>query len=472
MKLSFLRHLPDGLTWRLALLLTSALVAANLAALGMLSLDRLQQERAAREAQELERIVALVPALEAVEPGIRHMIARDASTRVARVRIAARPLVQSQGIDYRSASLTRRISEALGDRDIRVAIRERGRERDGDNHPHSPGHREIIAISIALAAPGKPASDTWLNVVTSGERREGNGIQKEVFFLTLGVSLIAVLAVGLLFVRRLTRPLSELAQAARAAGRGDRSVRIAERGAREMRDAAAAFNAMQAEIARFEAERSRTLAAVGHDLRTPITSLRIRAEMLEDKAREPMVRTLDEMTVMANGLVALARGDGEVEEKQRVDLGKLLRRLCDECGAKLRVDGDAVVLGRPVALTRAFGNLIDNAIRYGHTARIRVTGREKEVLIEIEDDGPGIPPERLGYMFEPFVRGDSSRSSETGGAGLGLSIARQIIRAHGGAIDMANLETRGLRVSIVLPRGREGEENAAGQEKTACESPP
>ena len=451
MKTHLARYLPDGLASRFALLLASTLVVANLATMGVLSLQQMQQGQEAREGQEIERIVALVPALEAVASALRPGVAREASTRMARVSVGPMPLVQSQGTDSRSISLSRRLSAALDDRDVRVAIRERGLA-DDRNHRRPPGPYKIIVISIALDAQ----SNDWLNVGTSGERYRG-GIHKGLFFLILGVSLVAVLGVGLLFVRRLTRPLNDLAQAARAAGRGDRSVRVAERGAREVRDAAAAFNVMQAQIARFDAERTRTLAAVSHDLRTPITSLRIRAEMLEDEAREPMIRTLDEMAVMTDGLVAFARGDGEFEKKQNVDLGELLSRLCEDRGAMLDVMNDTAVLGRPVELTRAFGNLIDNAIRYGNAARVRLSCKGTDAVVMIEDDGPGIPLERLGDIFEPFVRGDQSRSAETGGAGLGLSIARQIIRKHGGTVDLANLDRRGLRVTVTLPSMEQGD---------------
>jgi signal transduction histidine kinase len=243
-----------------------------------------------------------------------------------------------------------------------------------------------------------------------------------------------------------------LAEAAAAAGQGDRTIRLPEEGPRELRTAAAAFNDMQARIARFDAERMRTLAAVGHDLRTPITSLRIRAEMLDDDdLREPMVRTLDEMTVMADGLVAYAKGSRDTEDTQRMDLAPFLRRLCEERGAAFVAGAEVAVVGRPVALGRAIGNLIENALRYGQSATVRLDRDEREAILLVEDKGPGIPPERLEAVFEPFVRGEDSRSQETGGAGLGLSIARNIVLAHGGAIRLENAAEGGLRVSVRLP---------------------
>ncbi len=220
--------------------------------------------------------------------------------------------------------------------------------------------------------------------------------------------------------------------------------------------AAAAFNDMQARIARFDAERMRTLAAVGHDLRTPLTSLRIRAEMLDEPDAAPMIRTLEEMTVMADGLVAYARGTAEAEPVQDVDLAALLARLCEDRGAPLAVDAPAIVRGRPVALGRAIGNLVDNALRYGGAARVLLSRAASEAVVTVEDNGPGIPEDRLAAVFEPFVRGEDSRSADIGGAGLGLSIARGIVAAHGGDVALENRAEGGLRATVRLPAVREG----------------
>jgi signal transduction histidine kinase len=439
------RLLPDGLAGRFALLLTLALLAANLVAAGLLSLERIRAEREAREAREVERLLSLVPVIEAVEPSARRAIARDASTRFTRVSVDRAPLVEEAPRAPRSRALTRDITEALPGREVRAAVLMR---RDGSARP-----RETIAVSIRLADEG---AGQWLNLVARSDRPGPPGPEREVFLLVLGLSLAAVLGVGLFFVRRLTRPLGALAAAARAAGEGDRTVRVPEEGPREMREAAAAFNDMQARIEGFEAERMRTLAAVGHDLRTPITSLRIRAEMLDEAEAAPMIRTLDEMKVMADGLVAYARGADAAEEAERVDLGPFLARLCEDRGASF-TDGGAGVCARirPVALGRAIGNLIDNALRYGGSARVSLAREDGMAVIRIDDDGPGIPPERIGRMFEPFVRGEESRSSETGGAGLGLAIARAIIVALGGTVTLSNRAEGGLTARVTLPAARD-----------------
>ncbi len=461
------RLIPQGMAGRFALLLAVALVAANLIALALLSLERVRLDQAARTSREIERIVSLVPAIEAVAPSDRDEIARRASTRFSRVRIRAGPIVRRPPTGVRSRDLTNELTEALPGRTVQAAIfvrREDGPDDADDGRADDRGDRgwrtrhwsdrwrgrETIVVSIRLLGPEGEAPQ-WLNVVARDPRSRPPGMQEEVFFLVLGLSLAAVLGVGLIFIRRLTRPLAAIAEAARAAGRGDRTARVPEEGAREMRDAAAAFNDMQSRIARFDSERMRTLAAVGHDLRTPITSLRIRAELLDESEGEPIIRTLDEMNVMADGLIAYARGAGSAEDPQALDLVPFLRRLCEDRGAKFLSSPDVTMTAQPVALGRAIGNLIDNALRYGGMAEVCLSPEPGAAIITIEDDGPGIPPERLDDMFEPFVRGEESRSAETGGAGLGLSIARNVISNHGGTITLENREAGGLRVRVWLP---------------------
>lgn len=450
------------------MLLVCALVAANLVALVLLSSERQRLDRQSEEEREVERIIALVPAMEAIDPSLRRQIARNASTRFAQVMIEDVPLIEETQADARSQAIARRITGALGNREVRVAIfaRPTAKDQHGEQMMNSRDRhradREVIAISVSLLNRGPPETPpVWLNVISGRLPPGGDRVQGTGFLIILVMSLAAVLVVGVLFVRHLTRPLARLATAARAAGRGDRSVRVPEEGAREMRDAAVAFNGMQAQIARFDAERMRTVAAVGHDLRTPITSLRIRAEMLEDQdLRDPMIRTLDEMAVMADGLVAYAKDSREAEDVQTIDLAAFLAQLCRDRGAPFQAHGSATIQARPVALGRAVGNLVDNALRYGTTAKVGLAATRNEAIITVDDEGPGIPAERLEGMFEPFVRGDDSRSTDTGGAGLGLSIARALVVAHGGSIHLENLVPKGLRATIRLPLAA-GRQNAA-----------
>ncbi|AKI00730.1 signal transduction histidine kinase [Hoeflea sp. IMCC20628] len=445
-----LKHLlPDSLAGRLVFLLAIAIIAANIIALAVLAFQQQSFDQQAREEREIERIAALIPAMEAVNAQLRQVIARDASTRFARVRVEDAPLLTETATGTRSRYIASQLAETLGRQDVIVAIIDRplppGADRNGATHTD-----QVIAITIPLSARnGQPE---WLNVVTNGAPSRAGRIDSRPFLTVLSLSLLSVLGVAIVLARHLTQPLSQLSQAAEAAGRGDRTARVPEEGAREMRQAARAFNAMQAEISQFDAERMRMLAAVGHDLRTPMTSLRIRAEMVDDdELRDAMVRTLEEMTVMADGLISYARDGQDAEAMAPLDLARLLRQLCEDRGATCNVTENVQITGRRVSLGRAIGNLLDNALRYGDEARMTLAQDKKHAIVTIEDNGPGIPPDRLNEMFQPFTRGDDSRSLETGGAGLGLSISRTIIVAHGGQVTLENRADGGLRATVALP---------------------
>lgn len=448
---------PDSLTTRFVLLLAGALIVANIVAFFILASEGRRFDRAAQDAREVERIVTLVSALESVDPRFWKAITRAASSRFIEAGIENTPaaLLSSAPVrPKRSENLSQALAEALPDRATIVTILQRFAFRQNQNarpgRIERQGRAGVLAVSVELKVP-QGTKALWLNIV-SIEAVRNAGIGFQVLLTGLGLSLIAVLGVGLLFVRQLVRPLSALADAANAAGQGDRSARVPVEGAREFRAAGVAFNDMQAKIAGFDAERMRTLGAVGHDLRTPITGLRIRAEMLEDEeTKHAFIRTLDDMTVMADGLLTYAKGTRDAEDMAVIELAPFLEQLCKTRGATFAGTANATVKARPVALGRAVGNVVDNALRYAGAANVRVETQDRQALIIIEDNGPGIPPERLDAMFEPFVRGDESRNLDTGGAGLGLSIARAIMLAHGGSISLQNRIPTGLRATLMLP---------------------
>ena len=429
------RLLPDRLAARFALLLTAALLVAALAALGLLALERDRLEDRARAEAAVARLLAVAPLMDGVGPGERARLARDLSRRGVRAEVAAMPAVTAGPSRPATRRLLARLEAGAEGRTLRLA--------EGPQ----PG---TLAVSIALEPAG------WLNAVLRAGPPPRRGGPWPALLL-MGLSFAATLAVGLAFTRTLARPLAGLATAARAAGQGDRAARVPETGAREVREAAAAFNDMQGRIARAEAERTRLVAALGHDLRTPISSLRIRAEMLEEAGGTAgedagaMLATLDEMEVMAEGLMSYARGRGDAEPMEQFDLAPWLERLARERGAALGAMEHVAVRARPVALSRAVGNLVDNALRYGGAATVTLARDGGEVVIAVEDDGPGIPEERLDDMLEPFVRGEASRSAQTGGAGLGLAIARAIAGELGGRLTLANRPGNGLRAEIRLP---------------------
>lgn len=447
------RLLPDALAARIVLLLAIALLVANAVALVVLNLEQRRFGRQAAEDRVIERVADLLSAMEAVDAPARQVIARNASSRFARVRVEAAPLLLETSADSRSRYIVARLAETLGRDDVAVGIIDRPQRDVAADRRHRARTDGFIGVTAPLSAQdGEPQ---WLNVVASGASPRHRHFDSKPFVTVLALSLFSVLGVAIVLAHRLTKPLGRLSQAAKAAGRGDRSARVPEEGPREMREAAHAFNAMQVEISQFDAERMRMLAAVGHDLRTPMTSLRIRAEMVEDEElRDAMVRTLDAMTVMADGLVSYAKEGQDAERMGSVDLGELIQHVCSDRGVKCNVAPNTRVTGRRVGLGRAIGNLIDNAIRYGGEVAVTLAHDKRNAIVTIEDDGPGIPPESLDAMFQPFTRGDNSRNLYTGGAGLGLSIARTTIIAHGGRIILANLEEGGLRATVELPLER------------------
>jgi signal transduction histidine kinase len=278
------------------------------------------------------------------------------------------------------------------------------------------------------------------------------------FIIELGLLTVMLSIVLYAMTRTITRPLGDLAKAADAVGRGTAVQPLQERGARELKRATRAFNAMQERLNRYLDSRTRVLAAMSHDLRTPITRLRLRVESIEDEAlRTRCVEDLDEMTRMVRGALSMFRGLNDEEATVAVDLDALLQELqrrYGEVNASVAIEGRAAapLAGKPLALKRCLGNLVDNALQYGEHATIAVADSADQLTIRVLDDGPGIPEAELERVFEPFYRLENSRNRATGGTGLGLSIARDVAQAHGGSLTLANRSSGGLEAKLVLPR--------------------
>jgi signal transduction histidine kinase len=279
-------------------------------------------------------------------------------------------------------------------------------------------------------------------------------------FLVRVVPISAVcLLLALFVIRGFMSPITHLAAAAERLGIDGSVSMLEEAGAPEMRAAARAFNAMQLRLRRLIDDRTQMLAAISHDLKTPITRLRLRAEFIDDPAlQEKMLADLAEMEAIVASTLAFARSDARSESRDSVDLADMLQSLVEaraDSGAVAAYEGPAhlTVKARPVALRRALGNLIDNAIKYGVSAHIALRTDERQAVVEIDDEGPGIPEDQLELVFRPYYRLESSRSRETGGVGLGLSIARAVIRADGGEVTLANRANGGLGARITLPLG-------------------
>lgn len=271
-----------------------------------------------------------------------------------------------------------------------------------------------------------------------------------------------ILILALVVVRLIARPLRELSIAADRIGRPGEAAPVTEDGPREVRHTAQAFNRMQARIDRLIADRTQALAAVSHDLRTPIARLRLRAGFIEDaEAQRQIDADLDEMEAMITATLAYLRGEAGQEQARVADIAAILRTLCDDAsdaGRQVSYDGptQARLACRPIAVKRALANLIDNAVKYGGAARVRLDDRGDAVTVSVEDDGPGIPEAEVEAAFEPFRRLDPSRAPDVGGSGLGLTIARQVAERHGGTIGLRNRPTGGLVAALTLPRTDRG----------------
>jgi signal transduction histidine kinase len=276
-------------------------------------------------------------------------------------------------------------------------------------------------------------------------------------FLELGILAIALSIVLYAMTRTITRPLGELARAADEAGRGATTTPLQEGGAREIRRATRAFNAMQERLRRYLDSRTQVLAAMSHDLRTPLTRLRLRVESIDDdQLRQRCVEDLDEMSSMIRGALGVFRGLNDEEAAVPVDIDALaleLQRQHDELGDDVSIVGSARApyVAKPLALKRCLGNLVQNAVRHGVRATIHIEDGP-QLILRVCDEGPGIPEDMLEKVFEPFFRLEQSRNRDTGGTGLGLSIARDIAQAHGGSLSLHNRQSGGLEARLALPR--------------------
>ncbi|MBI1383982.1 MAG: HAMP domain-containing protein [Rhizobiales bacterium] len=307
---------------------------------------------------------------------------------------------------------------------------------------------------VALLSIRLPDS-TWLNVSlfdTRRPRQARHGALLSTSLMAVGVALLAFVV-----ARWLSRPLVEMAGRVRRLRPDDGPSPLAETGPSEVRELASAFNAMQRRVADSVAQRTRSLAAVSHDLRTPLTRLRLRLDEVGDPAlRDAIGRDIGDMEQMISATLAYLRGDGAGEPRRPVDLVALLGTIVDDAvdagrSATLVAPDHAVVQARHLGIKRAVTNLVDNALRFGGEVRVELRLEAAHAVVTVEDDGPGIPEDHLENVLEPFVRLEDSRNAETGGVGLGLTIARAAVEADGGSLALANRPEGGLSATIRLP---------------------
>jgi signal transduction histidine kinase len=467
-----MRFLPKSLGGQLALTLVAALVVAHLVSLLALSEERDRAVEAAVRFGLIERIAAVVDVIDAANPDIAERLAATLSSRFVHLSIDSEPALPDRRMREGESEFAAALATELGlSATPRVRLDERGpprrdwgdrrsRDDDGpgprwrhdDDRPPRRGPRRRDLNEIALSLP--LGEGQWLNAEALIRRPDVGPAWP--WLVSLGASAVLTLLAAAVAVRRITGPMRALAAAAQRIGRGEATGPIPPRGPAEVRTTVEAFNTMQERLSRFVRDRTLMVAAISHDLRTPITSLRLRAEFIADEdLKADVIRTLDEMQAMTDATLAFAREEGMAEATRAVDLAALLDGLAEDhaaMGHAVRYEGPEHLVwrGRPVSLKRAVANLVENAVRYGGSATVGLSAGE-EVTITVADEGPGIPADRLEDVFEPFVRLETSRSRETGGVGLGLAIARSVVRAHGGELRLVNRPGGGLLATITLP---------------------
>jgi signal transduction histidine kinase len=325
--------------------------------------------------------------------------------------------------------------------------------------PHSPmmmrgfgafGALRELQVAIPLA------DGSWLTFA-AGLPVDGPAYSSQ-FLLSMAIMAIIILAVSAWAVRRITAPLAALATAAERLGQDVSAPPLAEAGTFETKQAARAFNDMQVRLRKLVDNRTRLLAAISHDLRTPLTLLRLRAENVENaQERDKMLSTIAEMDGMISATLEFARDQSADEPRRQTNLAALLSDAVEDMKdagfpVAMRPAKSVNYTCTPAALKRAIRNLLDNAVKYGNSAMAEIHEMPRSVEICIDDQGPGIPEHELSRVLEPFYRLDESRSRETGGVGLGLAITQSIVQAHGGTLILVNRPEGGLRAKIVLPR--------------------
>lgn len=467
-----MRLWPRSLFGRLVAVLTVGLVGSQVlsAWINWAERDRVLIEAAGM--QPVQRIADIVRLLDSMDAAGRERIVEILNAPPLVVTLGRAPLPDDPGgaAGPHARMFSAMLQAALGgDRAVRVVAREApwparpaaatqaGRHAmmmapDADG---MPGYRPPVG-GVRLVTQVRLADGQWVTFDTDLPPESASLPLR--LLLTLSVLLLVVLGLSFIALRWLSRPLQTLAEAAEGLGKNIHRTPLPEDGPTEVRKAAQAFNTMQSRLVRYIDDRTQVLAAMSHDLKTPLTRLRLRAELLEDDdVRERFEKDLGEMQAMVADSLAALRGLDAPAESAPVDMMALLESLQadqEEMGRPVEIEGRAAspLVGDPLRLKRCVGNLLENAVVYGRRAHVSVEDTARSLTLRIRDEGPGIPEALLERVFDPFFRVEASRNRETGGSGLGLSIARNIARAAGGDVSLRNLPGGGLETLLVLPR--------------------
>jgi signal transduction histidine kinase len=443
------RLLPKSVVGQMAVLIGIALLLAQLASFAFVLVQRQQFNRAQIDTPAITRFTSTAADFTQATPEFKLLVLSDASRRGAHYELSRQTAVapnlsrRSDTEDRLRQSLQ---SAGIHARDVRAATDPRAPQRR-DGARRRPSQTMVLSMQLQdgqwlnarLAVPGQPPLLT-----------------PELGLATLLLYLF-VLSAAVLIALRIARPLGDLTCAAEAFRGRNEPTAVEPRGPADLREAIEAFNAMNRRVADLLEEKDRTLGAIGHDLRTPLASLRIRAESVEpEEDRDRMIATIEEMTATLEDILTLARVGRSREQFERIDVSALSASIAEEyrdLGRKVNfvADGPHAIDVQPNLIRRAIRNLIDNAFKYAGASEFDVSGTADLVTIAVLDRGPGLPPDELGRVSGAFYRAEPSRNRETGGAGLGLSIAKAIVDAHGGTLTLANREGGGLAATIALP---------------------
>jgi signal transduction histidine kinase len=457
------RLLPGTLVGQVILILLSGLLVSHLAASWIYTTDREQAVRAIGGYVATQRIANLARLIDEAPEGWRDRIVAAANDPTLRVSLSLQP----PAIDTEESApadlavrgyLTEQLPDSLATH-LQVAVAAAsGHPLAGFRHPmprmgpwmHGAARWRRLQAVVQLS------DGQWLSFVAALPA-SGPSTSWQFIAAMIVMSIIVVLT-SIWAVRRVTAPLGTVLRAAERFGRDVKAPPMAEAGSREMRQAAHAFNEMQGRLQRLLENRTRMLAALSHDLRTPLTLLRLRAEGIkEGEERERMLANIGDLDAMVDATLKFARDEAAAEPWRRTDLTALITSIVDDmadAGLKVTIDAAEPVIQecQPGALRRAVTNLLDNAVKYGEAAHVQILGSPTDIRIVVDDEGPGIPAAEIGKVFEPFYRVEQSRSRETGGTGLGLAIAQSIAQAHEGQLTLSNRPEGGLRAILSLPR--------------------
>jgi len=467
---------PQSLAGRLIFWLLASLLIVQISFMLFQEYDRRQDILRAVEKGTAAQAISIARILENVEPGkwpdalvkssneelgLRVDVDRRfIELRAPRVIIHNKEIIRGKlktSLEMHSGSTIENIQIfKAGDPNIstqkRLLINKNGHSRSSFSF-FMPTDFSATSASNIRGVSVKLVDGRWLN---ADMRHDAIIAFKWQDFIPLMASAALLILVVIIVVNLETRSLRTLAVAADRLGRGEKLAPLRETGPKETKAALRAFNQMGDRISRFVRDRTQMLAAMSHDLRTPLTSMRLRVEELEDEVlRDQLINSIEEMKQMTEASLEFAKSDAIDEPSVQSDITALTNDLVEEfqqLGQAVNFSTTAPIMMviRPLAMKRAIRNLIENAVRYGGQAEIDITQTSTETLIQVVDKGQGIPEADLGKVFEPFTRLETSRNRETGGAGLGLSIARSIINSHGAELTLSNAKQGGLIAKIIL----------------------